>query len=125
MSENGEPKRSVTGDVLSLLEDQVELASLELEYEMDQAVRRLGALVVGAFLGLTAFAILQIAIVSGLERLGLSLAQASLILAAVYGIVGATLIMKFGRRDKLAGAPFQGTLDEVRKNLRWIRKFLS
>jgi len=125
MSENGEPKRSITKDVLALLEDQMELVSLEMGYEADQGVRRVAALVVAAFLGLTAFAVLQVAIVKGLEWAGLSLAQACVTLAAVYGGTAAGLIMKFGRRDKRAGEPFQGTREEIRKNLRWMRQFLS
>lgn len=126
MSENGHepPRRSLTGDVISVLEDQVELISLELGYETEQGAKRAVALLLAAFLGMLAFAILQIAIVKGLELLGVSLGVACVILATAYTLVAALLVMKFGRRDKRAGEPFQGTRSEIRKNLEWMRQLL-
>src|SRR5262245_20597562 len=129
MSENGETqthsRKSVIGEALELLEDQMELTSLEWQYETGQGVRRLLALAAAGVLGVIAFALLQVALVLGLVAVGLSIAQAALLLAAVYGIAAAVLYGKFGKRDKRAGGPFQGTRDEMRKNLQWIRQFFS
>jgi uncharacterized membrane protein YqjE len=125
MSENGESQKSVTGEVLSLLEDHMELASLEWEYEKAQSMRRLGALAGAALLVVTAFAFLQVAIVQGLVAFGLSLPVASLVLAGVYGIAAAGLMATSGRRDPRAGEPFQGTRAEIKRNLRWIRQIFS
>ena len=123
--ENGKPQPSLTGTALSLLEDQMELATLELEYEAGYSAKRLVAVLASLFLGLTAFAILQVAIIYGLKLLGLSIPVSCLILAAVYGVGAGVLIGTVGKRDKRAGSPFQGTREELRKNLRWIRQILS
>jgi uncharacterized membrane protein YqjE len=125
MSQNGESKKSITGEVLSLLEDHMELASLEWEYEKAQSKRRLGALAGIALLSVSAFAFLQIAIVAGLVALGLTLPIASLVLAGAYLILSAILFSTLGKRDKQAGEPFQGTRQEIRRNIKWIRQIFS
>jgi uncharacterized membrane protein YqjE len=125
MSQNGESKKSITGEVLSLLEDHMELASLEWEYEKTQTKRRLGALAVIALLAMSAFAFLQIAIVYGLVALGLTFPLASLVLAGTYLIIAAILCSTMGKRDKRAGEPFQGTRQEIRRNIKWIRQIFS
>jgi len=125
VSENGDPKKSAAGEVFSLLEDQIELASLEWTYEKKQSVRRIGALAAAALLVLTAFVMLQVTIVVGLVRVGLPVAGACLALAAVYAVVAGLLTWISGRRDPGAGVPFQGTRQELRHNLRWIRQLFS
>ncbi len=55
MSDNGHPRKSVIGDFIALLEDQVDLVSLEWQYEKWHNLRRLAALAAAAFLGLSAF----------------------------------------------------------------------
>ncbi len=126
MSQNGhstEPKRTVASDVIGLIEDHIELASLEWEYEKAQGVRRVVGLAVGAIAALCAFAFLQIAIVSALIRAGLPVWGAALALTVVYGGVAAGCFTKFCKRSNKAGEPFQGTRAEIRKNLRWIQQF--
>jgi uncharacterized membrane protein YqjE len=125
MSENGESKRSLTGEVLSLLEDHMELASLEWQYEKARSKRCLAALAGAALLIVTGFAFLQVAIVQGLVSLGLSLPIACVVLASVYGIAAGILISTMGRRDPRVGEPFQGTQQEIKRNLRWIRQIFA
>src|SRR5436190_18990936 len=125
MSENGESKKSVTGEVLSLIEDQMDLASLEWQYEKSQSLRRLVALGVAVLLAITSFAVLQIAMIAGLLSVGVSAVRACLILAVIYAIVTGLLVWRYGRRDPRAEKPFQASREELHKNLKWIRQIFS
>jgi uncharacterized membrane protein YqjE len=128
MSENGhttptEPKRTFARDVFGLLEDHLELASLEWEYEKAQGIRRIIGLTIGAVAGLCAFIFLQVAIVTVLIRAGMPVWGAAVLLTGLYGVVAVICFKVFGKRPAKAGEPFQGTKTEIRKNLRWIQQF--
>ena len=125
MSENGQGKKSLVGEAFELIDDHLELASLEWEYEKAQSLRRLGGLAGVAVMVLSAFALLQVAAVYGLVHFGLSVGFACLALAGVYVAIAVFLFWKFGRRDPRAGEPFQGTRQELHYNLKWIRQFFS
>ncbi len=126
MSDNGgHPRKSVIGEFIGLLEDQMDLASLEWQYEKELNVRRLGALIAAAVLGFAAFIILQFALVMGIAALGVPVGWACVILAGVYILIAGLLLFKFARRDPRMGEPFQGTRQEIRKNLRWIEQLFS
>src|SRR5262245_25047427 len=122
MSENGhttsETKKTVVSDVVGLIEDHIELASLEWQFEKEQGTRRLMAVGAGLILGLCAFGFLQIAILGGLVGLGMPLWGAAVSLAVVYGGIAGVCLWRFGHRPAQAGEPFQGTRAEIRKNLR-------
>jgi uncharacterized membrane protein YqjE len=125
VAQNGQPKKSIVGEVLEMVEDQMELASLEWEYVKSRSARRIIALATAGLLSLSAFVFLQVALVQGLIALHLTLAQASLIVAGVYVAVAGALFAIFGRRDKRTGEPFQATREQIHKNLRWIRQLFS
>jgi uncharacterized membrane protein YqjE len=125
VSENGSGKKSIVGEVLELLDDQLELASLEWQYEKTNSLKRILAIVSGAMFAVSAFALLLVAAVLGLTGLGLSLIQSCLVLAVILGGFSAVLILRFSRRDPKVGAPFQGTRQEARKNLKWMRQLFS
>jgi len=125
MAENGRPKRSLIGEALDILDDQVELASLELEYEATLGARRIAALAGIAILVVTGFALLQVAMIWGLMKLGLSVGISSLILAFLYGGGAALIYRVLVRRDPKVGGAFAGTREELHKNIRWIRHFFS
>jgi uncharacterized membrane protein YqjE len=125
MSENGHSRRSAIGEFVSLLEDQMDLAALEWDYEKKHNLRRLAAVVVAAVLGFVAFILIQVAIVMGIASAGIPAGWACVIVAGAYVVIGAMLLVKFARRDPRVGAPFQGTRSELRKNLRWIAELFS
>ena len=64
---------------LEILEDHMELAQLEFQYESEVGRRRFGMLLVSALCLISAFVFIQVAIVHGLMYLGLPLYGACLI----------------------------------------------
>jgi len=125
MSENGHSRRSAIGEFISLLEDQMDLAALEGDYEKKHHLRRIGAVAAAAILGFVAFILLQVAIVMGIASFGIPLGWSCVVVASAYVVIGAMLLVKFARRDPRVGQPFQGTRTELRKNLRWIAELFS
>ncbi len=118
-------KPSVIGELIGVLQDHWDLFLLELGFESRQAARRLWAIVVAvAFLGL-ALALLQVALLSALRAAGLSLTAACLWMGGGYAVLGLLILAIWGRRDRRAGGPFDGTRREVGRSLQWIRKLFS
>jgi len=107
---------------LGLLKDHVELVSLELEYEKQEGWRRLLSLGAGVLLLFSSFAYLQAALIFWFLRAGLRWEGIGLLLGCAYLVLGMSVIWFFGRRRKGLGAPFQGSLAELRRSLRWIEK---
>jgi len=120
-----EPKKTVISEVLDVLSDHAELLSLEWRYESRQAGRRLAAIGTALILGLTAFLLLQVALVYGLMVAGLNVGWSSLLLAVVYVIAGAIVWQIFGRRDVRAGRPFEATRQQLPESKEWIQKLFS
>lgn len=133
MSTNGHPPyepepeapKSTVGEMLSLLEDQMDLAALEWDFEKKHNVRRFGAIAGAVVLFLSAFVVLQAAAILGLVALGLGPGWACLALAGLELLVGGLLLSAMGKRDPKVGEPFKGTRQEFRKNIQWIRQILS
>jgi uncharacterized membrane protein YqjE len=126
MSENGKEKSgSIWRDVTEQISDHVNLAALELHYETKQAKKRLLAAAVAFVLVLTGFIVLQVALVGGLMRAGLSLGLASFLLSLAYFLLALIVYWTLGRRDKRAGSPFIATQREIHETLRWIQKIFS
>jgi len=125
MSENGKHHKSLPGQFFALLEDQLDLASLEWQFEKKQSLKRVGALALALFLALAAFVLVQVAIVAGIAATGRSIWLSALILGGVYLLLAILLLWKFSRRDPKVGSPFQGSRQELRKNLKWIQQIFS
>ncbi len=126
MSENGTPpkRHTIWKDVADQLSDHIELASLELSYESDRAAKKLFAVAAMLVLVLTGFIVLQVALIGGLMRLGLSLGVSALIFSTLY-FVAAYAIFHRTRRDKRAGPPFAATQRELKESIQWIQNILS
>jgi uncharacterized membrane protein YqjE len=126
MSENGTEERSnVWKEVAGQVSDHVDLASLELRYETQQAGKKLVAAAIIFLLVLTGFIVLQIAMVGALTKIGLSMTISALILCGLYFALAAGVYWVLGRRDKRVGPPFVKTQRELHETLRWIQKILS
>lgn len=123
---NSEQKKpGLISDMVGLLNDQADLAALELHYETAQATRRLVALILAGLFALASFGILQLMILNILIQFRLSWLAASALLVVLDAIV-AVLIFKFvGLRDPRAGRPFEGTRRESKETLQWIQKLFS
>ncbi len=116
---------SVVNEIFNLIDDQVKLAQLEYDYESRHTIRRLIVVAAAAVCVISAFVYIQVALVSGLEIAGIPVYASALGLAVLYGIGGWVLFRRFGRRDPQAGEPFQGTLNEMARNVQWIRQLFS
>jgi uncharacterized membrane protein YqjE len=126
MSENGtEERSSVWKDVAGQVSDHVDLAALEMRYEAQQAWKKLVATAIGFLLVLTGFIVLQVAIVGGLMKAGLSMEGSALLLCGLYFALAVGVYWVLGRRDKRVGPPFVGTQREIHETLTWIQKILS
>jgi uncharacterized membrane protein YqjE len=125
---NGHDTRppSLLANLAGVLEDHVNLATIEAEFEVDQARRRFLVLGVALMLGSIAFLLGQVAIVDGLVALlKLPVWAVCLILMVIYGSAAAYIVTHFGRRDPKAGTPFAGTRRELIGTLQWIQKLFS
>jgi len=60
-----------------------------------------------------------------LASLGLSIGFACAILAGVDCLLAVLLVVGYAKRDPRAGVPFQGTQEEIRKNVKWIHQLFS
>ena len=126
MSENGKNhKSSLPGQFFALLDDQIDLASLEWQFEKSHSLKRIGALILAVFLAFAAFVFIQVAIIAGIAATGRSIWLSALILGGIYLLMAILLLWKFSRRDPKAGSPFQGSRQELRKNLKWIQQIFS
>ena len=105
---------------LALLQNRLQLFSVELQeekYRAIQAVLWLSAGVAFVFLGL-AIGVATVAILV-LQQWGLpGLAGLTLLLLAV----GAVVIAVMWSRLKSGGLPFSGTLQELKKDSEWLRR---
>jgi uncharacterized membrane protein YqjE len=126
MSENGTEKRStIWRDVAGQVSDHLDLASLELRYEVQHAGKKLVAGAIIFLLVLTGFIVLQVALVGGLMKGGLSLGVSALILSGIYFVLAILVYWVLARRDKRVGPPFAATQRELRETIQWIQKILS
>jgi hypothetical protein len=128
MKSNGtetEKKPSLISEIFSQITDHFDLLALESRYEMECVGKRVAAVAIASVLGITAFTLLQIAIVYGLVKAGLSLGVSCLILAVVYGVVAAVVMLKMGKRDARAGEPFEATQRTIKESLQWIQQVFS
>jgi len=107
---------------LGLLKDHLKLVSLEWGYEKREGRRRLLSLGVGAFLLFSSFVYLQVALIDWFLRMGLRWEGIGLILGGFYLVSGMSVLWLFGKRQEGLGPPFQGSLAELKRSLRWIEK---
>lgn len=113
-------------DLAGVVEDHVHLATLEAQYEIQQARRRMLLIGVAGILAMTAFLLGQVAIVDGLVALlKLPVWAVCLLLMVIYGAAAAFVIKNYTARDPKAGAPFSGTRREMIETLQWIQKLFS
>jgi uncharacterized membrane protein YqjE len=126
MNENGSPKQgNIWKDVAEQVADHVDLASLELRFEAERATKKLVVAAAAFILVLTGFIVLQVAIVGGLMKTGLSLGLSATLLSSLYFLLAIGIYLKWGKRDRRAGQPFARTQTELRETLKWIQNILS
>ena len=125
MTENHSPRPSRISEILKVLSDHAELASVEAQFEAAQASRRLLGGILAAVFALAAFTFVQFSLVAALMALGLRFGFACLSLAGIYALCAAAVWFGLCRRDAQAGRPFDGTRRELGETLEWIHKLFS
>jgi len=126
MGENGSAKKSnIWREVAGQVSDHVDLASVELRYETQQAGKKLLAAGIMLVLVLTGFIVLQVALIGALMKTGLSLGLSALLFSSLYFLLAVFVYLMLARRDKRVGPPFAATLREVHETMQWIQKILT
>ncbi len=124
MEHNGR-KPSILQSVVGLLQDQLDLFSLELGFEKRQVRRRALALVAIGIFGLLSAALFQVAIVLWLAKEAPNIAGVCGLLGLLYGVIAGGIFWGLGRRDPRAGKPFEGSRRQLDENLKWIQTLFS
>ncbi len=125
MIEGSQESKGRIQQILEVLTDHAELASLELRFEAKQASRRLAVLAAVALLISMVVVLLHVALILGLVALGLHPAFACLVVAAADAGGAYAMAVNLGRRDPRAGSPFEQTRQELPESVEWIRKLFS
>jgi len=117
--------RSVLADVTAMLEDHMDLAALETQYEVEQAGRRSVAFGIIFMLALAAFLLVQVSVIYGLSALGMPVWGACLVMASVYALSAIAIFVRWGRRDARIGPAFAATRREMGETVQWMQKIFS
>jgi len=123
--ENGNKGHGFKSQLFAVLEDHLELAALEWDYEKKQSSRRFSAILAAGALVISAFVLLNIALVRALAAFGGSLGWVCVGLGVLYVLAGVLFYRYGGLRDPRVGEPFQGTRQELNRSLEWIQKHFS
>jgi Flp pilus assembly protein TadB len=104
--------RSAAEDGASLVRGEIELAKAEMRQSAQQAGKGAGMLGGAALLGLTAWLLLSFAAAFGLVAAGLPVWAGMLVIAVVYLLVAAVLVL-LGRRELTRSKPLERTKADV------------
>lgn len=118
--------RRLGGDVQTMIELRLQLASLELHVAIGQIKRLTTALAIAAAMGLTALPLVAVYMAEALDgRLGIARSTWLLLFAAglllLAGLVGWLAWRTFRRRF----VGLEETLEELREDLLWFREWTS
>lgn len=108
-----------------LVEDHVELANLDIQYETCTARRTLMRMGVAALCFFMTSFFISGGIAMALTLAGLSAPVACVAVGAVWGIAGGIVLYNRTPRDPRLGEPFSASKRELSKTLQWIQKRIS
>jgi len=115
----GELLGNVSDDLSQLFHQEVELAKAELRQEAKKAGRAAGMLGGAGFAGYLAVVLLSFAAVFGLANI-IDAGWAALIVAAVWGAIGAALYVT-GQKQLKTVDPMPRTVDTIKEDAQWLR----
>lgn len=116
----GEIIGNVSDDLSRLFRQEVELAKAEIKQEATNAGKAAGMLGGAGFAGYLAVVLLSFAIVFGLGNV-MDLGWAALVVAVVWGIIGAVLYAGGRRRLKTLDPVPRRTVDTIKEDARWLK----
>jgi uncharacterized membrane protein YqjE len=116
----GELIGNISNDLSQLFRQEVELAKAELKQEGAKAGKAAGMLGGAAFAGYLAVVLLSFALVFALGNV-MDLGWAALIVAVLWGIVGAVLFANGRKKLKTVDPMPRRTVDTLKEDAQWLK----
>jgi uncharacterized membrane protein YqjE len=116
----GELIGNISSDLSELFRKEVELAKVELKQEASKAGKAAGMLGGAGFAGYLAIVLLSFAAVFGLANV-MDAGWAALIVAVVWGVVGAVLYLNGRNRLKTVDPMPRRTVDTLKEDAQWLK----
>jgi len=116
----GELIGNISNDLSQLFRQEVELAKAELKQEASKAGKAAGFLGVAGFAGYLAVVLLSFALVFALANV-MDAGWAALIVAALWGIVGAVLYSSGRKQLKTVDPVPHRTVDTIKEDAKWLK----
>ena len=116
----GELIGDISGDLSRLFRQEVELAKAELKQEAAKAGKAAGMLGGAGFAGYLAVVLLSFALVFGLSNV-MDLGWAALIVAVIWGVIGAVLYANGRRKLKTVDPVPHRTVDTIKEDAEWLK----
>jgi hypothetical protein len=116
----GELIGNISNDLSTLFRQEVELAKAELKQEASKAGKAAGMLGGAGFAGHLAVVLLSFALVFALGNV-MDLGWAALIVAVIWGIIGAVLYVNGRKRLKTVDPVPRRTADTLKEDAQWLK----
>jgi Putative Actinobacterial Holin-X, holin superfamily III len=116
----GELIGNISNDLSQLFRQEVELAKAELKQEASKAGKAAGMLGGAGFAGYLAVVLLSFALVFALGNV-MDLGWAALIVAVIWGIIGAVLYANGRKKLKDVDPMPRRTVDTIKEDAQWLK----
>jgi uncharacterized membrane protein YqjE len=116
----GELIGNISNDLSQLFRQEVELAKAELKQEATKAGKAAGMLGGAGFAGYLAVVLLSFALVFALANV-MDAGWAALIVAVIWGIIGAVLYVLGRNRLKTVDPMPHRTVDTIKEDAQWLK----
>jgi hypothetical protein len=116
----GELIGNISNDLSQLFRQEVELAKVEIKQEAGKAGKAAGMLGGAGFAGYLAIVLLSFAAVFGLSNV-MDAGWAALIVAVVWGLIGAVLYATGRKRLKTVDPVPRRTVDTIKEDAQWLK----
>jgi len=116
----GELIGNISNDLSTLFRQEVELAKVELKQEASKAGKAAGMLGAAGFAGYMTLLLLSLALVAALGNV-IDYGWAALIVAVIWGIVGAVLYANGRKKLKTVDPTPRRTVDTLKEDAQWLK----
>jgi hypothetical protein len=116
----GELIGNISNDLSTLFRQEVELAKVELKQEASKAGKAAGMLGAAGFAGYLVVILLSFALVAALSNV-MDPGWAALIVAVLWGIVGAVLYANGRKQLKTVDPTPRRTVDTLKEDAQWLK----
>jgi len=116
----GELIGNISDDLSRLFRQEVELAKAEIKQEASKAGKAAGMLGGAGFAGYLAVVLISFAIVFGLANV-MDAGWAALIVAVVWGVIGAVLYVAGRNQLKSVDPMPRRTVDTIKEDAQWLK----